>query len=171
MAASSSTSIECETLKNIQRLSLELSRSLKRRSQFLSSPPSQPSNIPPLFLPVPDEIFSSLDTLAISFQIRKTLKDTFTRRAAELQAVYYNHYQRSCAFLSLSSSPEQHLTALRDAYETMYRQRCLPLLRARVCTVFSEVSKRQQCLQSERRPTFNSVCPRSSYHFCWVLIL
>jgi hypothetical protein len=149
-----STPTEQET---IQRLAFELSRSLQTAAQPQRSSPASPLDIPSLSLHFPDDILSPLETLAIPLQTRKTLKDTFTCRAAELQAVYRNHYQRSCAVLTLGNQPEQHLIALRDAYEAMFRQRCLPLLRARVSTVLSEVTKRQQCLRPERRPTFNTV--------------
>jgi len=130
---------------------------------FSVPPPIPPSihsiDIPCLDLPFPDDIIAPIHSLNIAERIRREILRCLTRRVKEWQNKYTETYIRTCSTMSWSGSSPSQIHALRQAYQSLYKRQCIPVIQSHVSSILKEVGKRQLDMQqTNRKRSFNTVC-------------
>jgi hypothetical protein len=148
-----STEVELDVLRNIHRIATDLTHLLKSSSNVKSFSKLK-SPIPPLNLPFPDDILAPIYAISGPTKLREQLISCFTSRICELRSQYAIAFQRAC---SLQDKFETDLNAIRQTYETFYRRRCFPIIKAQVATAVAEISKQHCSGLRDKRPSFKAV--------------
>lgn len=119
--------------------------------------------IPPLHLPFPDDIYSSLLTLGLPEQMLAHFSDAIRRAVQDLQVTCSRQYTQACRALtgmphsSRQKPLVQFLADMRKTYQDLYSNRYLPLIRTQIVEQASSYTLRSRCKNTSRRKPFNSV--------------
>ena len=130
------------------------------------STPHSPVSIPPLNLPIPDDVTSALDLMKDSHQLLKKAASKIFDSLNEVRALHTKNYQQVCQKILNQSSKREKLLKpfpivfndLRRAYESSYTFRYLPWFRDQINSVNAVVAK-----LARKRPVFkNASCTSQS---------
>ena len=144
--------------KNIQQTALHLAQKVKDSSPALivSSRPTPDAPIPPLDLPLPDNILDVISAYDLPGSIRHRLSDCLGQRVDDLRNNYQTRYRQACLTASTSSTFEHDVRNIRNAFQTLYRSQGIPVIKSLVESMRSSLEQRYKPLG--QKPIFNHVC-------------